>query len=361
VIALLERLARPFLHRFDPEDAHRIALRALQWVPLPPALADDSCLRVRAFGLDFPNPVGLAAGFDKNAEAPDALLRLGFGFVEAGGVTPKPQAGNPRPRLFRLDADGAVINRLGLNSDGADAVRRRLAARAHHGGIVGINIGPNRDSPDRTADYVQLVEMFAPVVSYITINVSSPNTPGLRNLQQARSLDDLMARVIAARDRVRGQGRPAPLLLKIAPDLSLADLDDIVGIARHRQVDGMVVGNTTVTRPASLRERAKAIEQGGLSGAPLFALSTRVLAETYVRLEGSMPIIGVGGIDSGEAAIAKLRAGAALVQLYSALVFRGLGLVSEIKRAMLEQAASKPLSELVGVDAARITAQQWPV
>jgi dihydroorotate dehydrogenase len=361
VIAFLERLARPFLYRFDPEEAHRLALRALQWVPLPAARPDDSRLQVRAFGLNFPNPVGLAAGFDKNAEVPDALLRLGFGFVEVGGVTPRPQPGNPRPRLFRLDADGAVINRLGLNSDGAAVVLRRLAARAHQGGIVGINLGPNKDSADRTADYVRLVKAFAPVVSYVTINVSSPNTPGLRNLQEAKSLDDLLARVIEARDRVRAHAGPAPILLKIAPDLTLADLDDIVGIARSRKVDGMIVGNTTVTRPPSLREREKAIEQGGLSGKPLFALSTRMLAETYVRLEGAMPIIGVGGIDSGEAAILKLRAGAALVQLYSALVFHGITLVHEIKRTLLTQAEQGPLAELVGVDAADITAQPWPV
>jgi dihydroorotate dehydrogenase len=361
VIAFLERLARPFLYRFAPEEAHRLALRALQWVPLPAARPDDSRLQVRAFGLNFPNPVGLAAGFDKNAEVPDALLRLGFGFVEVGGVTPRPQPGNPRPRLFRLDADGAVVNRLGLNSDGAAVVLRRLAARAHQGGIVGINLGPNKDSADRTADYVRLVEAFAPVVSYVTINVSSPNTPGLRNLQEAKSLDDLLARVIEARDRVRAHAGPAPILLKIAPDLTLADLDDIVGIARSRKVDGMIVGNTTVTRPPSLREREKAIEQGGLSGKPLFALSTRMLAETYVRLEGAMPIIGVGGIDSGEAAILKLRAGAALVQLYSALVFHGITLVHEIKRTLLTQAEQGPLAELVGVDAADITAQPWPV
>ena len=361
VIALLERLARPILHCFDPEEAHRLAIRALQWAPLSPARPDDSRLQVRAFGLNFPNPVGLAAGFDKNAEVPDALLRLGFGFVEVGGVTPRPQPGNPRPRLFRLDADGAVINRLGLNSDGAAAVLRRLAARANQGGIVGINLGPNKDSADRTADYVRLVETFAPVVSYVTINVSSPNTPGLRNLQEAKVLDDLLARVIEARDRVTAQAGPAPLLLKIAPDLSLADLDDIVGIARSRKVDGMVVGNTTVTRPPSLRERKKAMEQGGLSGKPLFALSTRMLAETYVRLEGAMPVIGVGGIDSGKAAIAKLRAGATLIQLYSALVFHGLGLVHEIKRALLAEAEKGPLAELVGADAADITAQPWPV
>jgi dihydroorotate dehydrogenase len=361
VIALLERLARPILHRFDPEEAHRIALRALQWAPLPPARPDDSRLQVRAFGLNFPNPVGLAAGFDKNAEVPDALLRLGFGFVEVGGVTPRPQSGNPRPRLFRLDADGAVINRLGLNSEGAAVVLRRLAARAERGGIVGINIGANKDSQDRTADYVRLVEAFAPVVSYVTVNVSSPNTPGLRNLQEAKSLDHLLARVIEARDRVHAHAGPTPLLLKIAPDLTLADLDDIVGIARRRKVDGMVVGNTTVLRPPSLRDREKAIEQGGLSGKPLFALSTRMLAEAYVRLEGAMPIIGVGGIDSGDAAIAKLRAGATLVQLYSALVFHGIALVHEIKRALLRHAEKAPLAELVGMDAADITARPWPV
>lgn len=361
MIALLERLARPVLHRFDPEEAHRLAIRALEWAPLPPARPDDSRLQVRAFGLNFPNPVGLAAGFDKNGEVPDALLRLGFGFVEVGSVTPRPQPGNPRPRLFRLDADAAVINRFGFNSDGAAAVLRRLAARAARGGIVGLNIGANKDSHDRTADYVRLVESFAPVVSYVTINVSSPNTPGLRNLQEAKSLDDLLARVIEARDRVSAHAGPTPLLLKIAPDLTLADLDDIVGIARGRKVDGMVVGNTTVTRPPSLREREKAIEQGGLSGKPLFALSTRMLAETYVRLEGAMPIVGVGGVDSGDTAIAKLRAGATLVQLYSALVFRGVALVQEIKRALLTQAENGPLADLVGVDAADITAQPWPV
>ena len=338
-----------------------MALRALQWAPLPAPQPDDSRLKVRAFGLNFPNPVGLAAGFDKNAEVPDALLRLGFGFVEVGGVTPRPQPGNPRPRLFRLDADGGVINRLGLNSHGAAAVLRRLAARAHHGGIVGINIGPNKDSQDRTADYVRLVEAFAPVVSYITMNVSSPNTPGLRNLQEAKVLDDLLARVIEVRDRVSAHAGPTPLLVKIAPDLSLADLDDIVGIVRSRKIDGMVVGNTTVTRPPSLQEREKAIEQGGLSGKPLFPLSTRMLAETYVRLEGAMPVVGVGGIDSGPAAIAKLRAGATLIQLYSALVFHGIALVDEIKRALLVEAAKRPLAELVGVDAADITAQPWPV
>ena len=279
----------------------------------------------------------MAAGFDKNGEVPDALLRLGFGFVETGSVTPRPQAGNPRPRIFRLDADGAVINRLGFNNEGAAVVLKRLAARVAQGGIIGINIGANRDSPDRAADYVKLVEAFAPVVSYITVNVSSPNTPGLRNLQEAKSLDDLLARVIEVRDRVRAHAGPTPLLLKIAPDLTLADLDDLVGVARDRRVDGMIVGNTTLSRPPSLLEREKSIEQGGLSGKPLFPLSTRMLAETYVRLENAMPVIGVGGIDSGEAAVAKIRAGATLVQLYSGLVFHGLALLTEIKRGLLRR------------------------
>ena len=208
---------------------------------------------MQAFGLNFPNPVGLAAGFDKNAEVPDALLRLGFGFVEAGSVTPQPQPGNPRPRLFRLDADEAVINRLGFNSEGADAVAQ--AARRARGttGIVGINIGANKDTVDRAADYVACIEALAPFASFLTVNVSSPNTPGLRNLQQAAALDDLLARVIEARDRAAETGTRRPLLLKIAPDLTLADLDDVVGVARRHRVDGMIVGNTTIGRP-HLRE-----------------------------------------------------------------------------------------------------------
>ena len=265
---------------------------------------------MRAFGLNFPNPVGMAAGFDKNAEVPDVLLRLGFGFAEVGTITPRPQPGNPRPRVFRLQADEGVINRLGFNSQGADVVLRRLAARANAGGIVGINVGANKDAPDRVADYVRLIERFAAVASYVTVNISSPNTPGLRALQQAAVLDDLLARVVDARERVAPHAGPTPVLLKIAPDLSLAELDDVVGIARSRRVDGMIVGNTTLARPPSLRDTKTAKETGGLSGRPLFPLATRMLAETYVRVEGVFPLIGVGGIDSGNAALAKFRAGA---------------------------------------------------
>ncbi len=374
MIGLFDRLARPLLRALDPEDAHKLAVKMLKLAPLPRASRDDRRLAVRAFGLNFPNPVGMAAGFDKNAEVPDALLRLGFGFAEVGTVTPLPQAGNPRPRLFRLDADGGIINRLGFNSQGAEAVLKRLAARASAAvalsspggqgrGIVGVNIGANRDSPDRIADYVRLIERFAPVASYVTVNISSPNTPGLRGLQQASVLDDLLARVVDARERVARNAGPTPVLLKIAPDLSLADLDDLVGIARSRRVDGMIVGNTTSARPATLREAAMAKEAGGLSGRPLLALASRMLAETYVRVEGVFPLIGAGGIDSGEAALAKIRAGASLIQLYSGLVFRGLGLIAEIKKTLLAELARArldSLKEFVGVDAASVTAEPWP-
>ena len=254
VIRAFDTFSLPLLRWFDPEDAHRLAIQGLRLLPPIRPKPDDPKLAVRAFGLNFPNPVGMAAGFDKNAEVPDALLRLGFGFVEIGTVTPKPQIGNPRPRLFRLERDEAVINRMGFNNDGADAVLRRLAARAHHGGIVGVNVGANKDSADRVADYVRLIETFAPVASYFTVNVSSPNTPGLRNLQQAAALDDLLAKVIDARERVRQNAGDSPVLLKIAPDLSLAELDDVVHIARSRRVDGMIVANTTLARPATLRE-----------------------------------------------------------------------------------------------------------
>jgi dihydroorotate dehydrogenase len=320
-------------------------------------------LGVRVFGLNFKNPIGIAAGFDKNAEVPDALLRLGFGFVEVGTVTPLAQVGNSRPRVFRLDADQGVINRLGFNSAGASAVLSRLAARADAGGIVGVNIGANKDSSDRAADYVRLIEMLAPVASYVTINISSPNTPGLRDLQQASALDDLLARIVATRDRMVAQAGPTPVLLKIAPDLALNDLDDVVGVARARRIDGMIVSNTTVARPASLRDRATGKQAGGLSGRPLFALATRMLAETYVRVEGAFPLIGVGGIDSGEAALAKIKAGADLVELYSGLIYRGLGLLAEIKtallRALVRENADR-LADLVGADAAAVTAEEWP-
>jgi len=364
VIRAFDAFSLPLLRWFDPEDAHRMAIQGLRLLPPMRPRPDDPKLAVRAFGLNFPNPIGMAAGFDKSAEAPDALLRLGFGFVEIGSVTPKLQIGNPRPRLFRLERDEAVVNRMGFNNDGAEIVLRRLAARAHLGGIVGVNVGANKDAADRVADYVRLIETFAPVASYFTVNVSSPNTPGLRNLQQAGALDDLLAKVIDARERVRQNAGDSPVLLKIAPDLSLSELDDVVHIARSRRVDGMIVANTTLARPSTLREAARAREQGGLSGRPLFRLSTRMVAETYVRAEGAFPLIGVGGIDSGGAALTKIRAGASLIQLYSSLIYMGLGLVEDIKNDLastLLRTGRDSLSEIVGADAATITAEDWPV
>jgi dihydroorotate dehydrogenase len=364
VIRAFDALSLPLLRWLDAEDAHRLAILGLKLLPPARPRPDDSKLAVRAFGLNFPNPVGMAAGFDKHGEAPDSLLRLGFGFVEVGTVTPKPQPGNPRPRLFRLERDEGVINRFGFNSEGGQMVLRRLAARAHLGGIVGVNIGANKDSADRNADYVSLIETFAPVASYFTVNVSSPNTPGLRNLQQASALDDLLARVIDARERVRKNAGDSPVLLKIAPDLSLAELDDVVHIARSRRADGMIVANTTIGRPSTLREQYRAKEAGGLSGRPLFRLSTRMVAETYVRAEGAFPLVGVGGIDSGGGALTKIRAGASLIQLYSSLVYKGLGLVEDIKRDLsstLLRTGRDSLSEIVGADAATITAEDWPI
>jgi dihydroorotate dehydrogenase len=363
MIGFLDRLARPFLHALEPEDAHRLAVNLLKRAPLPRAPADDPRLAMRVFGLNFPNPIGIAAGFDKDAEAPDALLRLGFGFVEVGTITPRPQSGNPKPRLFRLDADRGIINRLGFNSQGADAALKRLAMRVNAGGVVGINVGANKESADRVADYVELIERFAAVASYVTVNISSPNTPGLRNLQQAAVLDDLLARVTDARERVAPNAGPTPVLLKISPDLSLPELDDVVGIARSRRVDGMIIGNTTVSRPSGLRETSIAREAGGLSGLPLLPLANRMLAETYVRVEGVFPLVGAGGIDTGAAALSKIRAGASLIQVYSGLVFAGLGLVAEIKRtliAVLDRDGAVSLADYIGADAAAATAEPWP-
>jgi dihydroorotate dehydrogenase len=309
----------------------------------------DPRLAINAFGLAFPNPLGMAAGFDKNAEVPDGLLGLGFGFAEVGTLTPLPQPGNAQPRLFRLTRDEALINRFGFNNQGYEAAHRRLAARPRRG-IVGVNIGPNKDSADRIADYVRGIKTFAEIASYLTINVSSPNTPHLRDLQQKAALDELIARVIEARDACAPR---RPILVKIAPDVDLETLDDIVAVGRSRGIDGMIVSNTTTARPAGLADPA-AQEAGGLSGRPLFASSTRLLAATYLRVEGAFPLIGCGGVDSAAAAYGKIRAGASLVQLYSALIFRGPALVGEILaglEALIGADGFKTVAEAVGVGA----------
>ena len=338
-----DSFALPFLHAIDAERAHNLTLFALERMPLPPLPAEHELLGQNLFGLDFPNPIGMAAGFDKDARVPDPLLHLGFGFTEVGTLTPRPQPGNPKPRLFRLRDDRGVINRFGFNNGGHSAAHDRLAARNARGGIVGVNIGANKDSDDRAADYVAGIEAFADVAAYFTINISSPNTPGLRDLQQAAALDELLARALDARDALAATEPRRPVLLKIAPDLTLDDLDDIVRVARARRIDGMIVSNTTISRPDFLRDDARR-ESGGLSGAPLFSLATRMLAQTFARVEGQFPLIGVGGVDSPEATWAKIEAGANLIQLYSALVYEGLGLVTRIKQGLVERLKARKLT-----------------
>jgi dihydroorotate dehydrogenase len=359
VIGFLDALARPVLFALDPETAHKSVIRALRVVQTLSRLAarvDDPRLAVYAFGFDFPNPLGLAAGFDKNGEIVDAILRLGFGFTEVGTITPLPQAGQLRPRLFRLTRDEAVINRLGFPSLGHTAVHARLALRAQKPGIVGINLGANKGSRDRPADYARGIEAFADVADYFAINVSSPNTPGLRELQKPGALDDLLARVLDARDTVAEQFGHRPVLLKIAPDLSLRELDEIVKCARSRKIDGLIVSNTTVSRPATLRDPA-ASEPGGLSGRPLFGLSTQLLAAAYLRVENQFPLIGAGGVDSAETAFAKIEAGASLVQLYTSFVFKGLALADEIKRGLIRLLAQNSYPRLA--DATGAGAADW--
>lgn len=331
-------LLRPALFALDPEAAHRAAILALK-AGLGEAYArkDDPILATRVWNRDFPNPVGLAAGFDKNGEAPDAILGLGFGFAEAGTVTPKPQAGNPRPRLFRLVEDGALINRMGFNNDGVEAMAVRLARRTRNG-IVGINIGRNKDSSDDVADFTACAARLAPFADYLVVNVSSPNTPGLRALQGREPLARLLGAVRGARDRATAhgfQGARPPLVVKIAPDLADEDLRDVAEVARALPVDGLIATNTTIVRPPELQSAHRA-ETGGLSGRPLFDPSTRVLARLHALTGGAIPLIGVGGIASGRDAYAKIRAGASLVQLYTALVYEGPGLVGRIKRELAE-------------------------
>jgi dihydroorotate dehydrogenase len=318
-------LLRPALFAIGPELAHRLAIRALKAGIFREPAADPR-LRTHVLGIDFPNILGMAAGFDKNGEVPDGLLNLGFGFVEIGTVTPLAQCGNPPPRLFRLTADGALINRLGFNNEGHEAVFAKLKARAG-GGILGINVGANKDSPDRIADYVAGVERFAPLADYLTINVSSPNTPGLRKLQEKSALSELLAAVGEARDRL-GEVRP-PVLLKIAPDLTDAELAGIADAALASAIEGMIVSNTTVSREG-LGPHRYVEEEGGLSGRPLFRRSTIMLARLRKLVGRRLVIIGVGGVDSAETAYAKIAAGADLVQLYTGLIFGGPGLPAKI-------------------------------
>jgi len=330
--AMLADLGVSLLRFLPPETAHRATLRALA-LGLGPRQRepDPARLGITLWQRNFPNPIGLAAGFDKNAEVADAMLALGFGFTEIGTVTPRPQAGNPRPRLFRLTEDSALINRLGFNNEGLAASVQRLEARYDKGGIVGGNIGRNRETADEIGDYVQGVRALAPLVDYLVVNISSPNTPGLRDLQRKSAVERLVERVAAARAQIMPR-HPPPLLLKIAPDLTREEREDLAAASLASGVDGLIVSNTTVARPP-LRSR-HAHEPGGLSGKPLFALSTLLIADMHGLTGGKLPIIGVGGVASGEDAYKKIRAGASLVQLYTALVYQGPGLVRRIKREL---------------------------
>jgi len=356
VIGVFSALGRSVLTAIDPEQAHTLTIRGLKLAQATGVLGGDMrpdypALATRVFGLDFPNPLGMAAGFDKNGEVPDALTGLGFGFAEIGTVAPRPQPGNPKPRVFRLPADKAVINRYGFNTQGHEAVHAHLTAR-RGAGILGVNIGANKDTADRAADYVAGIARFAGLADYFTVNISSPNTPGLRDLQHEEALEDLLSRVSAERDRQAGEtGRAVPLLLKIAPDLADTDLDGIAASVTRHRFDGVIATNTTLGRAGIAGRHVS--EAGGLSGRPLFHRSTVVLARLRQRLDPAIPIVGVGGIESPATAYDKIRAGAALVQLYTALVYEGPGLVGDIKRGLvdlLRRDGHETISDAVGRD-----------
>jgi dihydroorotate dehydrogenase len=340
---MLFRLIRPAIFALDPERAHRLTVAALKALPhrAPPALGGP--LATRVAGLSFANPLGMAAGFDKDGEVPDALLGLGFGFAEVGSITPLPQAGNPKPRLFRLAEDEAVINRMGFNNRGGEEAALRLAARKRRG-IVGINIGANKDSADRVADYVVMTRLMAPLADYLAVNISSPNTPGLRALQDEGALTGLLDAVIEARGDLA-----VPIFLKVAPDLEPADVDAIARIAIDKRLGALIVSNTTIARPPL--KSAHAGEAGGLSGAPLKGPAMERLRDFRKATGGAMPLVGVGGIATAEDAFARIRAGASLVQLYSAMVFSGPGIARQITAGLerlMSQYGYGSIAEAVG-------------
>jgi dihydroorotate dehydrogenase len=350
----LINFAQSGLLLLDPERAHEITLRALQRGIHPRSASDDERLRQTVWGINFPNPVGMAAGFDKNARVPGALLAMGFGFTEVGTVTPLPQPGNPRPRVFRLTTEQAVINRMGFNGDGHEVALERLRNRPT--GVIGVNIGANKASKDPTADFCLGLRTFTEVANYFTINISSPNTPGLRDLQAPDRLNDLLTRLMAEREAIVAEGRSKrPILVKLAPDIHDDDLTAVVYCMMAHAVDGIILTNTTIAREGVSNSRYRD-ETGGLSGRPLFERATRMLAKVYQLTEGQVPLIGVGGIDSGEAALAKIQAGASLLQLYTGMIYRGAGLLTEIKNTLLkalEEKGANSLDALRGQDAAK--------
>jgi dihydroorotate dehydrogenase len=339
-------LLRPLIFRLDAENAHGLALAALKSLPsslLASPPRPDPALAIEVAGLRFPNPVGMAAGFDKNGEVPDALLRCGFGFAELGSVTPKPQAGNPRPRLFRLEEDRAVINRMGFNNEGEVAVEQRMKRRAGQAGIVGINIGANKDSADRVSDYAIMARSMAPYASYLAVNISSPNPPGLRALQDPEALGGLLDVVMDAR------GSDVPVFLKVAPDLLPEDIDAIARIAVDKGLGALMISNTTIERPALQSRHAG--EAGGLSGAPLKQMALERLRDFRKASGGEVPLVGIGGIATAEDAWERIRAGASLVQLYSAMVYEGPGIAAAITRglpALMKRDGFATIAEAVG-------------
>lgn len=342
--------ARPLIHASDAEAAHSLTITALERLPRARCAVTSPMLATQVAGLDFPNPVGLAPGFDKDGRVPHIMPQFGFGFVEVGTLTPLPQPGNPRPRLFRLTEDRAVINRLGFNNGGQDAAHARLSELRRKGMVVplGINIGANKDSADRVLDYVNGLAAMAELADYITVNISSPNTPGLRALQDKGALEELLDGVLGLRT---APDYSVPVFLKVAPDLTPADIDDIVEIALRRGLDALIVSNTTISRPPL--QSALASESGGLSGAPLRDLAQQRLRDFRVASGGAIPLIGVGGIASAEDAWARIRAGAALVQIYSAMVFEGPGLAGRIARgleALAKRDGFARVADAVGVD-----------
>ncbi len=351
---LYNTIGRKMLFALDAERAHGFSIAALK-TGLHPRFdgAFDPRLRVSIAGLDFPNPLGMAAGYDKSGEVPDALLAMGFGHTEIGTITPQPQPGNPKPRIFRLIEDEAVINRLGFNSKGHAAALSKLQARTGAGGIVGVNIGANKTSEDFAADYVKGVDAFGAIATYFTVNISSPNTPGLRDLQTADPLRDLLNRVL---ERVSALNRHVPVFLKIAPDIEAWQMDEIAGILQASSVDALIVSNTTLSR-AHLRNTTHADEAGGLSGKPLFERSTMALANMFERLGNTLPMIGVGGVHDAETAWQKIEAGASLVQLYTGLIYGGPTLAADILKGLsnrLDREGAATLTEIRGR-----TSAQW--
>ncbi|MEY2942104.1 MAG: hypothetical protein RLY97_118 [Pseudomonadota bacterium] len=341
---MLYSLIRPALFHLDAERAHGLAIAGLKLLPLSAPTPQNGPLQTTVAGLHFPNPIGMAAGFDKDGEVPDALLGLGFGFAEVGSITPLPQTGNSKPRLFRLAEDQAVINRMGFNNHGAEAAVQRLAARIGRRGVVGINIGANKDSTDRINDYATMTRLMAPLASYLVVNISSPNTPGLRALQDEGALIAVLDGVLAARGAAQ-----APIFLKVAPDLEVADIDAIARIALDKQLGGLIISNTTISRPAL--QSSHSGESGGLSGAPLRDLAQQRLADFRKATGGDMPLIGVGGIASAEDAWARIRSGASLVQLYSAMVYHGPMIARKITRdlqKLMQRDGFATIAEAVG-------------